>query len=90
MKELENKIMNSNFIEDTNCIIIEIKIGLTIINEILLIVEEKEKDKDEIIKELEKQVDELKNELIDKNKIIKESERLRKIKEEEEKKKNMN
>ena len=25
MKELENKILNSNFIEDTNCIIIEIK-----------------------------------------------------------------
>ena len=30
MKELENKILNSLFIEDTNCIIIEIKIGLTI------------------------------------------------------------
>ena len=26
-KELENKILNSIFIEDTNCIIIEIKIG---------------------------------------------------------------
>ena len=32
MEELENKINNSIFIEDTNCIIIEIKIGLTIIN----------------------------------------------------------
>ena len=49
MKELENKINNSIFIEDSNCIIIEIKIGLTIINEILLIIEEKEKNKDEII-----------------------------------------
>ena len=49
MKELDNKILNSIFIEDTNCIIIEIKIGLTIINEILLIIEEKEKNKDEII-----------------------------------------
>ena len=44
MKELENKIENSIFIEDTNCIIIEIKIGLTIINEILLVIEEKEKN----------------------------------------------
>ena len=40
MKELNNKIEKSNFIEDTNCIIIEIKIGLTIINEILLVIEE--------------------------------------------------
>ena len=86
MKELENKIEKSTFIEETNLIIIDIQIGLTIINEILLTVEEKEKDKDEIIKELEKQVEELKNELIEKNKIIKESERLKKIKEEEEKK----
>ena len=52
MKELENKILNSIFIEDTNCIIIEIKIGLTIINEILLVIEEQEKNKDEIIQEL--------------------------------------
>ena len=44
MKELENKIEKSIFIEDTNCIIIEIKIGLTIINEILLVIEEKEKN----------------------------------------------
>ena len=74
MKELENKIEKSNFIEDTNCIIIEIKIGLTIINEILLIIEEQEKNKDETIKEL-------KNKLAEKDKIIE-----RKIKEEEEKK----
>ena len=73
MKELENKIQKSKFIEDTNCIIIEIQIGLTIINEILLVIEEKEKNKDEIInylieknKELEKTVDELKNKLKDK------------------------
>ena len=52
MKELENKILNSIFIEDSNCIIIEIKIGLTIINEILLVIEEQEKNKDEIIEEL--------------------------------------
>ncbi len=56
MKELENKISKSIFIEDTNCIIIEIKIGLTIINEILLIIEEKEKNKDEIIEELTQKI----------------------------------
>ena len=48
MKELENKIEKSIFIEDTNCIIIEIKIGLTIINEILLVIEEQEKTKEEL------------------------------------------
>ena len=35
MKELENNLSNSIFIEETNCVIIDIKIGLTIINEIL-------------------------------------------------------
>ena len=73
MKELDNKIQKSTFIEDKNCIKIEIEIGLTIINEVLLIIEEKEKNKDEIInylieknKELEKTVNELKNKLKDK------------------------
>ena len=56
MKELENKILNSIFIEDSNCIIIEIKIGLTIINEILLVIEEQEKNKDEIIEELKQKI----------------------------------
>ena len=92
MKELKNKIEKSIFIEDTNCVIIEIKIGLTIINEILLVIEEQEKNKDETInelfekiKELEKTVKELKDKLAEKDKII-ESEKLRKIKEEEKKK----
>ena len=65
MKELENKILNSIFIEDTNCIIIEIKIGLTIINEILLVIEEQEKNKDEIIQELKQKIKLLKNKLND-------------------------
>ena len=52
MKELENKIQKSKFIEDTNCIIIEIQIGLTIINEIILVIEEKEKTNEEKINEL--------------------------------------
>ena len=92
MKELENKISNSIFIEEKNYIIIQINIGLTIINEILLIIEEKEKDKDETIQELkkkneekEKLISELKKELEEKDKIIKEIEKDRKIKEEKEK-----
>ena len=67
MKELENKILNSIFIEDTNCIIIEIKIGLTIINEILLVIEEQEKNKDEIIKELNQKIKILENKLDEKD-----------------------
>ena len=63
MKELENKILNSIFIEDSNCIIIEIKIGLTIINEILLVIEEIEKNKDDIIEELNKKIKFLENKL---------------------------
>ena len=61
IRELEKKIEKSKFIEDTNCIIIEIKIGLTIINEILLVIEEQEKNKDEIIQELEKKIKILEN-----------------------------
>ena len=64
MKELENKIEKSIFMEDTNCIIIEIKIGLTIINEILLVIKEKEKNKDEIIQELKQKIKLLENKLM--------------------------
>ena len=71
MKELENKILNSIFIEDSNCIIIEIKIGLTIINEILLVIEEQEKNKDEIIQELKKKILILENKLKEKEIEIK-------------------
>ena len=70
MKELDNKIEKSTFIEDKNSIIIEIKIGLTIINEILLVLEEKEKNKDEIINELIEKNNKLEKELVHKNKII--------------------
>ena len=68
MKELSNKIENSVFIEDTNCIIIDINIGLTIINEVILIIEEQEKTKDEIIDELEKKIKILENKLNEKEK----------------------
>ena len=70
MKELENKILNSIFIEDTNCIIIKIKLGLTIINEILLVIEEQDKNKDKIIEELNQKIKLLENRLNDvENKI---------------------
>ena len=71
MKELKNKIEKSIFIEDTNCIIIEIKIGLTIINEILLVIEEEEKNKDEIIQKLEKKIKILENKLNEKENKLK-------------------
>ena len=82
MKELENKLSNSIFIEDTNCIIIEIKIGLTIINEILLVIEAKEKNKDEIIEELEQKINILNNQLNEKNNKLNESENKIKLNEE--------
>ena len=48
MEELENKIEKSNFIEESNCIVIEIQIGLIIIKEINLVVDEIEKTKEEL------------------------------------------
>ena len=89
MKELENKLDGkSNFIEDSNSIIIEIQIGLKVINEVLLVIEEEEKNKDEKIEELEKYVKELKDELKDKENKLKDAENkinLREKKEKEEK-----
>ena len=52
IKELNNKIKKSKFIEDSNCIIIVIQIGLFIINEIILVIDEKEKKNEEKINEL--------------------------------------
>ena len=74
MKELENKISNSIFIEEINYIIIQINIGLTIIDEIALAIEEKEKDKDEIIEEFNLKIKNLENELNEKDNIIKKNE----------------
>ena len=85
MKELQNKLEKSIFIEDTNCIIIEIKIGLTIINEILLVIEEKEKNKDEIIEILEKNIKELNKKLDEKDNLLKNAEEKIKLFEEKEK-----
>ena len=85
MKELENKFENSIFIEDTNCIIIEIKIGLTIINEILLVIEEEEINKDEIIEELKKKIELLHNKLNDSEKKLIDVENKIKLNEEKDK-----
>ena len=84
IRELEKKIENSKFIEDTNCIVIEIQIGLIIINEILLVIEEQEKTNEEkinelltnkkemikIINNLTNENEKLKNELNEKNKKL--------------------
>ena len=72
MKELKTKIEKSIFIEDTNSIIMDINIGLTIINEIFLIIEEKEKNKDEIIEELKNYIKTLKEEIKNKDNKLKE------------------
>ena len=72
MKELKTKINKSIFIEDTNSIIIDINIGLTIINEILLVREEQEKNKDEIIEELKNYIKKLKEEIKNKDNKLKE------------------
>ena len=74
MQELKNKIEKSTFIEDTSCIIIEIQIGLTVIDEIYLILEEEEINKDDIIQELEKKIKILENKLNEKENKIKEAE----------------
>ena len=71
MKELENKIEKSTFIEESNSIIIDIQIGLTIINDILLVIEEKEKNKDEKIEELEKYIKILEDKLNEKDNKLK-------------------
>ena len=86
IRELEKKIEKSKFIEDTNCIVIEIQIGLIIINEILLVIEEQEKTNEEkinelltnkkemikIINNLTNENEKLKNELNEKNIKLKE------------------
>ena len=63
-RELENKIEKSIIIEDTNLIYLDIPIGLNIINDIILEIKEAQKSQDEIIQELT-------NELNNKNNLIK-------------------
>ena len=82
MKELENKIIKSIFIEEINYITIQINIGLTIIDEIILIIEEKEKNKDEIIKELNQKIKILENKLNEKENKLNDAENKIKLNEE--------
>ena len=84
-KELENKIDKSIFIEESNLIIMDIQIGLTIINEILLIIEEKEENKDETIEILEKNIKVLTDKLNETDKKLKDAEKKIELFEEEEK-----
>ena len=75
-RELENKIEKSNIIEDTDLIYLDIPIGLNVINDIILEIKETKKSQEEIIQELQ-------NELNNKNYIINELEKI--IKENENK-----
>ena len=60
-RELETKIENSVFIEESNVIFLDIPIGLNIINDVILEIKQIEKSKDDIIEELNKEITELKN-----------------------------
>ena len=51
-RELENKIEKSTIIEDSNIIYLDIPIGLTVINDIILEIKESQKTNEEIIQEL--------------------------------------
>jgi surface protein len=62
-RELEPKIQNSSIIEETNFIYLDIPIGLTIINDIILKIKQCEKNKDDIIEELKNEINNLKNEI---------------------------
>ena len=66
-REIETKIQNSSIIEETNLIYLDIPIGLNVINEIILEIKQSERNKDDIIEELNNEINNLKN----KNIIIK-------------------
>ena len=81
MKELANKIEGAKFIEDNDCIIIEIPIRLIIINEITLVIEKVEKNKDEIINELKENIRILENKLNERENKLKDAEKQIKLSE---------
>jgi len=60
-RELETKIQNSNIIEETSVIFLDIPIGLNVINDVILEIKQIEKSKEDIIEELKKENTELKN-----------------------------
>ena len=61
--ELDNKIERSNIIEESNLIYLDIPIGLNVINDVILEINESQKSKDEIIQELQNLLN-IKNTLI--------------------------
>ena len=63
-RELETKITNSNIIEETNVIFLDIPIGLNVINDVILEIKQIEKSKDDIIEELKNEITNLKNDNI--------------------------
>ena len=73
-RELENKIQQSKIIEETNIIYLDIPIGLTVINDIILEIREKEKSIEDLKYLLNQQIEynkNLENELLKKDEIIK-------------------
>ena len=60
-RELETKISKSNIIEETNIIYLDIPIGLTIINDIILEIKQIENTNEDIINELNNEINNLKN-----------------------------
>ena len=70
MRELENKIEKSKIIEETNILYLEIPIGLTIFNEIILEIKEIEQSSDEKINDLKNKIEKLNNQLAEKDKQI--------------------
>ena len=73
-RELENKIENSSIIEEPNILYLDIPIGLTVINDIILEIKEKEKSKDDIIEELKNELNYKNDLIIQKDNKIKEIE----------------
>jgi len=72
MRELENKIQNAKIIEETNILYLEIPIGLTVVNEIILEIKEIVQSPEEKIKELQDKIEKLNNKIKQKNKKIEE------------------
>jgi hypothetical protein len=92
IRELDDKIQKSTFFQQTNTILIDIPIGLKVINEILLEIRQKEKNYQEQIEYFKEKIEKLDNLIKDlknenyqlKKKIrLKEEDEEEKIKEEE-------
>ena len=65
-RELETKIENCSILEETNVIYLDVPIGLNVINDIILEIKQLEINKDDIKKELNDEIINLKN---DNNKL---------------------